>query len=108
MSKTQGRSALTAALAGGEDAPPSAASRVLLDPVAFPCLAGTEVSSATSTASGASDIVGELASGFERVKLRGNDAVAGSAPTAHVLPDGSAAVSLKEKGRGRIASIEQN
>lgn len=115
MSKSQGgRSALTAALAGGEgaDPPPSAAarSRVLLDPAAFPCLASVlgksskpamlaPEASASTTTSGASDTVGELASGFERVKLRGNDAVAGSAPTAHVLPDGSAAV--RTRGRER-------
>ena len=105
MSKPGGRSALTAALTGGEGAeaaPASAAgSHVRLDAAAFPCLASVLGKSskpvlagaAAAAAGAASDTVGELSSGFERVKLRGNDALAGSAPTAHLLPDGSAAVS---------------
>ena len=111
MSKPGGRSALTAALTGGEGteaAPASAAaagSHVRLDAAAFPCLASVLGKSskpvlagaAAAAAAAASDTVGELSSGFERVKLRGNDVLAGSAPTAHLLPDGSAAVSGGEK-----------
>ena len=115
MSKPGGRSALTAALTGtggeGADAAPAtsasaAGSHVRLDAAAFPCLASVLGKSskpvlagaaAAAAASAASDTVGELSSGFERVKLRGNDVLAGSAPTAHLLPDGSAAVSGREK-----------
>lgn len=118
MSKPGGRSALTAALTGtgGEGAEAAAASaagsHVRLDAAAFPCLAsvlgpstkpvlaGAAAAAAAAGAAGAaSDTVGELASGFERVKLRGNDALAGSAPTAHLLPDGSAAVSGWENAK---------
>lgn len=125
MSKPGGRSALTAALTGtggeGAEAAPAASaagSHVRLDAAAFPCLAsvlgksskpvlaGAAAAAAASSSSAAAaapvDTVGELSSGFERVKLRGNDAVAGSAPTAHLLPDGSAAVrGEKEMGIGR-------
>jgi hypothetical protein len=114
MSKPGGRSALTAALTGtggeGAEAAPASASaagsHVRLDAAAFPCLASVLGKSskpvlagaaAAAAASAASDTVGELSSGFERVKLRGNDVLAGSAPTAHLLPDGSAAVSGREK-----------
>ena len=122
MSKPGGRSALTAALTGtggeGADAAPAtsasasaAGSHVRLDAAAFPCLASVlgksskpvlaGAAAAAASSAAASDTVSELSSGFERVKLRGNDALAGSAPTAHLLPDGSAAVSgwWKEKER---------
>jgi len=120
MSKPGGRSALTAALTGtggeGADAAPAtsasaAGSHVRLDAAAFPCLASVlgksskpvlaGAAAAAASSAAASDTVGELSLGFERVKLRGNDALAGSAPTAHLLPDGSAAVSgwWKEKER---------
>ena len=112
MSKPGGRSALTAALTGtggegAEAAPASAAgSHFRLDAAAFPCLASVlgksskpvlaGAAAAAAAGGAAADTVGELSSGFERVKLRGNDALAGSAPTAHLLPDGSAAVSVME------------
>ena len=116
MSKPGGRSALTAALTGdggGAEAAPassaSASTHVRLDAAAFPCLASVlgksskpllagAAAAAAAGAAASSDTVGELSLGFERVKLRGNDALAGSAPTAHLLPDGSAAVSEKWGG----------
>lgn len=85
------RSALTAALAG---AGPADASRPLkLDPAAFPCLA-----SGAAPADAGGDAVADLAAGFDRASL-GASVLAGSAPTATLLADGSAAVS--EGGGGR-------
>lgn len=119
MSKPGGRSALTAALTGtggeGAEAAPAASaagSHVRLDAAAFPCLASVlgksskpvlagaaaAAAAASSSAAAPAGTVGELSSGFERVKLRGNDVLAGSAPTAHLLPDGSAAVREKNWG----------
>ena len=95
----QGKSALTAALAGGGDAsdpPPTA--RLRLDPKAFPCLAGVAAGGVGPPLVAGADGLGELVSGFEQVSLRGNQ-LAGSAPTAGLLSDGSAAVSEKKGGR---------
>jgi len=93
-----GKSALTSALAGGGGdaarAPPPDLGRVRLDPKAFPCLAGQASNGGSGGAAPAGadgDAVGALVGGFERVSLRG-DQLAGSAPTAGLLPDGSAAV----------------
>lgn len=92
----QGKSALTAALAGGDttDQPPTA--RLRLDPKAFPCLAGFNVGGAVPPLVAGADGLGELVSGFEKVSLRG-DQLAGSAPTAGLLSDGSAAVSARSR-----------
>ena len=88
------KSALTAALAGppGEAGIPDG-SPIRLDAASFPCLAAAE-------AGAGEDTVGALVTGFERVGLRG-DQLAGSAPTATLLPDGSLAVRPTGRGGGR-------
>jgi hypothetical protein len=83
-----GRSALTAALAG--DGPGAGARPLKLDAVAFPCLA-----SGAAPADAGGDAVADLATGFDRASL-GATVLAGSAPTATLLADGSAAV--REEG----------
>ena len=92
------RSALTAALAG--DAPAddgAAAAPFRLDASSFPCLAARD---GAAPADAGGDAVADLA-GFERLTLRGV-ALAGSAPTAALLADGSAAVSVCLWGGGRL------
>ena len=84
-------SALTAALAGKEPTELAPPARLRLDPKAFPCLAGV----AGGVPALVGDGLGELISGYEKLDLRG-DKLAGSAPTAGLLSDGSAAV--REKG----------
>ena len=94
MAAQGGKSALTAALAGGgEPADPPPTARLRLDPKAFPCLAGFDAGGAVPPLAAGGDGLGELVSGFEKVSLRG-DQLAGSAPTAGLLSDGSAAVSV--------------
>ena len=77
------RSALTAALVDGAAAP-AAPPPLALDAASFPCL-----STGAAPADAGGDAVADLA-GFERLGV--NDALAGSAPTAALLADGSAAV----------------
>jgi hypothetical protein len=99
------KSALSAALAGGEAAAPPDAGRLRLDPKAFPCLAGLEGSGAVPALVAGADGLGALVSGFEQVDLRGSASLAaGSAPTAGLLSDGRPAVRVEresERGEGR-------
>jgi hypothetical protein len=76
----KGKSALSAALRGNAPAAEEAPRQPKSDTFSFPCLGGAE-----------NDTVSELASNFQAgVNMRGS--LAGSAPTATLLSDGSVAV----------------
>ena len=85
-------SALTAALSGKQsDAVPGASDEAAkhTESFSFPCL----VRSRKQTAYGLDDVAEELG----KSSLKGQS-IAGSAPTAVVLPNGSIAVSLQQPG----------
>ena len=98
----KGKSALSAALRGSAPAANDAPRQPKPDAFSFPCLGG-----------GDNDTVSELASKFQAgATMRGS--LAGSAPTATLLSDGSVAVclapgslSLWRRGTGPAARMGQ-
>lgn len=75
------RSALTAALSGKLDEKVPAENGVKNDPYSFPCLSGTR-----------EQVFEDPNAAFERLSLENARLLAGSAPNAVLLPNGSLAV----------------